>query len=40
MATGKLIETPFAIVLTIASGKIGRFLMLENRVAVSVAARA
>jgi ketosteroid isomerase-like protein len=38
-STGKLIETTFAIVLTIASGHIARFQMLENSFAVSQAAR-
>ncbi len=39
VATGKLIETPFAIVLTIADGKIAEFLMLEDSFAVSGATR-
>jgi ketosteroid isomerase-like protein len=39
-ATGKLIECTFAIVLTIASGQIARFQMLEDSFAVSRAARA
>jgi uncharacterized protein len=38
-STGKLIETTFAIVLTIASGHIARFQMLEDSFAVSQAAR-
>jgi uncharacterized protein len=37
--TGKLIETPFAIVLTFAGGKIASYLMLEDSFAVSRAAR-
>jgi ketosteroid isomerase-like protein len=38
-STGKLIETSFAIVLTIASSHIARFQMLEDSFAVSRAAR-
>ena len=38
--TGSLIETEFAIVLTIAAGRIARFRMLEDSFAVSQAARA
>ena len=38
-ATGKLIDTPFAIVLTFAGDKIARFLMLEDSHATSLAAR-
>ena len=38
--TGKTIETDFAIVLTVANGKIIRFQMLEDSFAVSRAARA
>ena len=37
--TGKIVKTDFAIVLTIANGKIVRFQMLENSFAVSQAAR-
>ena len=36
---GKVITTDFAIVLTVASGKIVRFQMLEDSFAVSSAAR-
>ena len=36
--TGKTVATYFAIVLTIANGKIGRFQMLENSFAASQAA--
>ena len=39
VATGKLIETPFAIALTVSSGQISGFLMLENSFAASVAAK-
>jgi len=38
-ATGKLIESAFAIILTIANGEITRFQMLEDSFAVSRAAR-
>ncbi len=38
-ATGKLIDTSFAIVLTFTGDKIARFLMLEDSFAVSKAAR-
>lgn len=38
-ATGKLIDTTFAFVLTFADTKIASFLMLEDSFAVSVAAR-
>src|SRR6266576_1507582 len=37
--TGKIIKTDFAIVLTVASGEIVRFQMLEDSFAVSQAAR-
>jgi ketosteroid isomerase-like protein len=37
--TGKIIETDFAIVLTVAHGEIVRFQMLEDSFAVSKAAR-
>ena len=37
--TGKIIETDFAIVLTVANGEIVRFQMLEDSFAVSQAAR-
>ena len=39
VATGKLIETPYAIVLTVESGWITQFLMLEDSFAVSRAAQ-
>ena len=38
-ATGKVIESPFAIILTVSGGKVTRFQMLENSFAVSRAAR-
>ena len=38
--TGKIIETDFAFVLTVAEGRIVRFKMLEDSFAVSRAARA
>src|SRR5580704_9353613 len=38
-ATGKVIESPFAIILTISGTEITRLLMLENSFAVSRAAR-
>jgi ketosteroid isomerase-like protein len=37
--TGRIIETSFAIVLTVANGEIVRFQMLEDSFAVSQAAR-
>ncbi|WP_232834367.1 nuclear transport factor 2 family protein [Rhodoferax ferrireducens] len=37
--SGKVIETPFAIVLTVSGGEITRFLMLEDSFAVSIAIR-
>ncbi len=37
--TGKIVETDFAIVLTVAHGEIVRFQMLEDSFAVSQAAR-
>lgn len=40
VSSGKTIETPYAIVLTIAGEKITRFLMLEDSFATAVAARA
>ena len=39
VATGRLIEMSFAIILTVSEGKISRFLMLEDSFAVSNAAR-
>jgi hypothetical protein len=38
-ATGKVIESPFAIILTISGGEVTCFQMLENSFAVSMAAR-
>ena len=38
--TGKVIETAYAIVLTISGDEITRFLMLEDSFATSKAARA
>lgn len=38
-ATGKLIDTAFAIVLTFSGAQIASFLMLEDSFAVSMAAR-
>jgi ketosteroid isomerase-like protein len=38
-ATGKLIDSEFAIVLTFAGAKIASFLLLEDSFAVSLAAR-
>ena len=38
-ATGKVIESPFALILTVSEGKITRFQMLEDSFAVSQAAR-
>jgi ketosteroid isomerase-like protein len=37
--TGRIIETDFAIVLSVANGEIIRFQMLEDSFAVSRAAR-
>ena len=37
--SGKTVATYFAIILTIANGKVGRFQMLENSFAASQAAR-
>ena len=39
LSTGKTIETAYAIVLTIADGKITRFLMIEDSFATAMAAR-
>ena len=39
IATGKMIESSFAIILTVSEGKISRFQMLEDSFAVSRAAR-
>ena len=39
IATGKLISSPFAIVLTVTAGTISGFLMLEDSFAVSAAAK-
>ncbi len=39
VATGRLIESPFAIILAVSGGKISRFLMLGDSFAVSAAAR-
>lgn len=39
-ATDKVVETAFAIILTVAGERIARFQMLENSFAVSLAARA
>jgi ketosteroid isomerase-like protein len=39
VSTGKTIETPYAIVLTLHDGKITRFLMLEDSFATAMAAR-
>lgn len=39
ISTGKIIETAFALVLTVAEGQITRFQMLEDSFAVSQAAR-
>lgn len=36
-ATGKLIDSAFAIILTFAGDKVASFLMLEDRFAVSAA---
>jgi uncharacterized protein len=38
-ATGKIIESPFALILYVSGGKITRFQMLEDSFAVSQAAR-
>jgi uncharacterized protein len=38
-ATEKVVETAFAIILTMSGGRINRFLMLEDSFAVSRAAR-
>jgi ketosteroid isomerase-like protein len=38
-ATGRIIESPFALILHISDGKIARFQMLEDSFAVSRAAR-
>jgi ketosteroid isomerase-like protein len=38
-ATGEVVESPFAIILTISGGEIAHFQMLENSFAVSRAAR-
>jgi uncharacterized protein len=38
-ATGKMIESPFALILNVSDGKITRFQMLEDTFAVSRAAR-
>ena len=39
-ATGRVIDTSFALILTIVRGEITRFQMLEDSFATSVAARA
>ena len=39
-ATGKVIDTSFALILTVAEGQIIRFQMLEDSFATSAAARA
>jgi uncharacterized protein len=39
-ATGKVIDTSFALILIIAGGEIARFQMLEDSFATSAAARA
>jgi uncharacterized protein len=39
-ATGKIVETVFALILTISNGEITRLQMLEDSFAVSQAARA
>jgi hypothetical protein len=39
VTTGKTIESPFALILTVSEGKITRFQMLEDSFAVSAAAR-
>ena len=38
-ATGRIIDTAFALILTIADGQITRFQMLEDSFATSNAAR-
>ena len=38
-ATGKMIESPFALILTVSGGEITRFQMLEDSFTVSQAAR-
>jgi uncharacterized protein len=38
-ATGNVIESPFAIILTVSGGEVTGFRMLENSFAVSKAAR-
>jgi ketosteroid isomerase-like protein len=38
-ATGRMIESDFAIILTVKDGLIARFQMLEDSFAVSKAAR-
>lgn len=38
-STEKVIESPFAIVLTIAGGEISRFLMLEDSFSVAAASQ-
>jgi ketosteroid isomerase-like protein len=38
-ATGKMIESSFALILNVSDGKITRFQMLEDTFAVSRAAR-
>jgi len=38
-ATGKMIESPFSLILHVSDGKITRFQMLEDTFAVSRAAR-
>ena len=38
-ATGKIIESAFALILTVSDGEIARFQMLEDSFAVSRAAR-
>ena len=37
--TGRIIESPFALILRVSDGKIARFQMLEDSFAVSRAAR-
>jgi len=37
--TGRIVETAFAIVLTVSAGKINGFMMLEDSFSVSQAAR-
>jgi ketosteroid isomerase-like protein len=39
-ATGKVVESPFAIILTISDGKISRYRMLEDSFSVSRVAKA